>query len=258
MAKKIRIGILLFILLTVVVGNWQTRTRAMSWETPLNVVVFPINADGKAQTAEYIRNLNDQNFEAIVLFMREEARQYHLRLTSPVDVYLGLQVDSLPPPPPVGGSVPSVILWSLQMRWWAWRNGEHPILTPDIRIYALFHDPSTAKTLKHSVGLQKGMIGVANLFAVPHMAEENNIVITHELLHTLGATDKYDLASNQPLFPLGYAEPQAQPLYPQQFAEIMAARIPLSRSHSVSPFTLGSVIVGPDTAREIGWVSATN
>ena len=37
------------------------------------------------------------------------------------------------------------------------------------------------------------------------------------LLHGFGATDKYDLATGQPLYPKGYAEPALKPLYPQRF-----------------------------------------
>ncbi|NIO43671.1 MAG: hypothetical protein GTO41_28055 [Burkholderiales bacterium] len=85
------------------------------------------------------------------------------------------------------------------------------------------------------------------------MSAENNIIITHELLHTLGATDKYDLATNQPLYPAGYAEPDIRPLYPQQFSEIMGGRIPVSQVRSVPPQTLDAVLVGPQTAAEIGW-----
>ena len=97
--------------------------------------------------------------------------------------------------------------------------------------------------LEHSVGLQKGMIGVANLFAAPHMTEDNNIVITHEVLHTLGATDKYDLTTNLPQYPGGYAEPEATPLLPQRFAEIMGARIPITTSEAQAPTTLDAVVV---------------
>lgn len=254
MAKKIRVAVLLFILLTVAVGAWQARLRTTSWNRALDVVVFPINADGTPETAAYIRSLGNEAFEPIKTFMRDEARDYGIDLLNPVDVYIGPEVEAIPPAPPVGGSVASVVLWSLQMRFWAWRHGEHPILRPDVRIYALLHHPSTTQRLDHSVGLQKGLIGVANLFAVPHMTAENNIIITHELLHTLGATDKYDLKSNQPLYPAGYAEPDLLPLYPQEFAEIMAGRIPLADNESVAPQTLDSVLVGPETAREIGWL----
>ena len=43
----------------------------------------------------------------------------------------------------------------------------------------------------------------------------NDMVIAHELLHTLGATDKYDPVNNAPRFPDGYGDPQQMPLYPQ-------------------------------------------
>lgn len=253
MAKKFRVALLLFVLLTVAIGSWQARVRTTSWERALNVVIFPINADGKNETETYIRSLSDETFEPIRTFMRTEAQHYGVALLNPVDVYLGPQVYAVPPSAPVGGSVPRVMLWSLHMRYWAWRHGKHPVLEPDVKIYALLFHPSTTRQLTHSVGLQKGLIGIAKLFAVPQMTAENDIIITHELLHTLGATDKYDFASNQPLFPAGYAEPAVTPLYPQEFAEIMGGRIPVSADRSVAPETLEQVLVGPETAQEIGW-----
>jgi hypothetical protein len=85
------------------------------------------------------------------------------------------------------------------------------------------------------------------------MAGSNNIVIAHELLHTLGATDKYDLVSGAPLFPSGFADPDRRPLYPQENAEIMAGRRPLSAQDAQMPSSLGAVVVGPATAAEIRW-----
>jgi hypothetical protein len=253
LAKQIRVTILLFVLLTVAVGTWQSRARTTSWKRALNVVVFPINADGMPQTEAYIRTLRDDDFDDIKRFMRNEARQYGINLINPVDVYIGPEIDAIPPLPPVSGSIPVIMLWSLELRYWAWRHGKHPILKPDIRIYALYHHPSTAQQLEHSVGLQKGLIGIANLFAIKRMTSDNNIVITHELLHTLGASDKYDPVSNQPVYPVGYAEPELSPLYPQEFAEIMGGRIPVSQNSSVAPKALDTVLVGPQTADEIGW-----
>ena len=85
------------------------------------------------------------------------------------------------------------------------------------------------------------------------MAGSNSIVIAHELLHTLGATDKYDLASGAPLFPIGFAEPDRNPRYPQEKAEIMAGRRPVSEQDAQMPATLRAVVVGPATAAEIRW-----
>ena len=47
MAKSIRVALLLFVLATVAVGAWQKRTLIQSWERTLDVVVYPINGDGR-------------------------------------------------------------------------------------------------------------------------------------------------------------------------------------------------------------------
>jgi hypothetical protein len=117
----------------------------------------------------------------------------------------------------------------------------------------LYHDPSTLQSLPDSHGLQKGLIGVVHAFAVPSMSGSNSIVITHELLHTLGATDKYGPTDGLPLFPSGFAEPDRKPLYPQDKAEIMAGRRALSAQDAQMPAALSAVVVGPATAAEIRW-----
>jgi hypothetical protein len=95
---------------------------------------------------------------------------------------------------------------------------------------------------------------VVNAFASPALAARNNVVISHEFLHTVGATDKYDPATNLPRYPIGFAEPDRQPLYPQRLAEIMGGRIPLSEHRAVMPQSLAKATIGPLTAREIGWL----
>jgi len=94
---------------------------------------------------------------------------------------------------------------------------------------------------------------VVHAFALATMAGSNNIVIAHELLHTVGATDKYDLATGAPLFPSGYGDRDQVPLYPQQQAEIMAGRRALASGAFEMPGSLREVVVGPETAWEIRW-----
>ncbi len=108
----------------------------------------------------------------------------------------------------------------------------------------------------HSLGLQKGLLGVVYGFADEAQDEQNAIVIAHEVLHTLGATDKYDPRSGLPVFPDGYADPDAQPRHPQEVAEIMAGRIPVSTERAEMPESLADVVVGPRTATEINWIPA--
>jgi len=120
-------------------------------------------------------------------------------------------------------------------------------------MFLLYHDPATLQSVPDSHGMQKGLIGVVHAFALASMAGSNNIVVTHELLHTLGATDKYDPSNGAPLFPTGFAEPDRKPLYPQEKAEIMAGRRALSAEDFQMPATLSAVVVGPATAAEIRW-----
>ena len=158
-------------------------------------------------------------------------------------------------PPPVlepGASLPGRVLWSLKARFYSWR------LTGDklarVRVFMLFHDPDHTFAVPHSLGMQKGLLGIVHAYADPAYDRTNNVVLAHELLHTLGATDKYDPATSQPLFPQGYAEPDATPRHPQRFAEIMGGRIPVSEDEAQMPASLAQAVVGPETAREINWI----
>jgi len=81
----------------------------------------------------------------------------------------------------------------------------------------------------------------------------NNVIVAHELLHTVGAADKYNLATNLPIYPHGFAEPDREPLYPQLKAELMGARVPRSQTRADIPASLIRVVVGPQTALEIRW-----
>jgi hypothetical protein len=97
------------------------------------------------------------------------------------------------------------------------------------------------------------MLGVVHAFAARRAAAPNDVVITHELMHTLGATDKYDPETDAPRFPDGYAEPDRQPLLPQVHAEIMAGRMMISPTTWEMPDSLEAVVMGAQSAREIHW-----
>ena len=97
--------------------------------------------------------------------------------------------------------------------------------------------------LQHSIGLQKGRVGIVNAYGDRRYQGSNAVVIIHELLHTLGATDKYDLSTGRLLYPQGFAEPDKTPLYPQYFAEIMGGKIPVSEIESRMPKKLSQVII---------------
>ena len=138
------------------------------------------------------------------------------------------------------------------MRLWVWdvTSGRDKI-TPDVRVFVRYHNRETLLRLDDSVGLRKGMFGIVNAYASRRLEGQNNVVIAHEFLHTLGASDKYDLATGLPIAPHGYADPDRSPLYPQTRAEIMGGRIPESRGTAMKPMSLRYVVIGPATALEI-------
>ncbi len=253
MARAIRIVLLLLVLATVAQQAWLARSRAVAWVDPLHVRIYPINGDSREATARYLAGLGRSDFAPIEHFFLDESRRHGLSIHQPVRMTLASPLASLPPLPPHAGSAFDVIAWSLHMRWWAWRNASSDADKPQVRLFVLFFDPAHQQALPHSTGLARGMIGLINAFATPAMAGSNNVVIAHELLHTLGASDKYHPATNQPLFPGGYAEPERQPRLPQEYAEIMAGRTPVSATRSEIPEQLDAVRIGPVTAEEIGW-----
>ncbi|MFA6903410.1 MAG: hypothetical protein WC236_10035 [Gallionellaceae bacterium] len=253
MFKIFRIFILLLILAAVALGTWRAKTRSVEWKYTLPVNVYLINGDASDVAAEYMRNLKLSDFKPLEAFMQEEAARYGHASRATIEVRLGGILATQPPAPPQDGSVLKVIFWSLKMRWWAFRHAETKGAGQQVKLFLLYFDPALSNRLAHSTGLQKGLIGRVNVFASRDMASQNNVVIAHEFLHTLGATDKYDLATNQPIFPDGYAIPEQQPLLPQRFAEIMAGRTPLSENKAAIPESLHEVVIGEKTAAEINW-----
>ncbi len=250
--RKLRIAVLLYVLLFVAVASWLSRSAATDWEDTLYVNIYPIKGEDNPVVAEYLETLQADAFRPMERFLEREAQRYGVTLASPLEIALGPTLDIAPPS---AGDRPGwlqVAIWSLRARWWAWRATRNDALpTPDVRLFVSYFTPAEGIVLDPSVGLQKGLIGFVNAFADRRMNGSNNVVITHELLHTLGALDKYDAVTTQPVFPVGYAEPEREPLYPQTRAEIMAGRIPLSPVEAVVPETLADTVIGPFTAVEI-------
>lgn len=254
--RALRIGFLLLVLGAVALDTYLTRVRTTSWESTLRATVYPIVADGQPATREYVDQLRREDFAAIESYLAREAARYGVQLAEPLAIRLAPPLTELPPLPPENRNIPGVAAWSLRLRWWASRReAGQPRPHSQIRLFVLYYDPATQPRVAHSLGMQKGLIGIVHAFASRHMTQTNNVVIAHEVLHTVGATDKYDLATALPHYPDGYAEPDRQPRYPQRKAELMGGRIPLSADSAEIPDALADTVIGPLTAREIGWTA---
>jgi hypothetical protein len=253
MWRKLRVAILLLILATVIQQIWLEKND-LDWKDNFYVAVYPVNADGSAKVNAYLQTLARSDFEPIAAYFVEQAAQYKLGLRRPIELKLGAQVNEIPPAPPLDNSILSTIIWSLKFKYFAWRNSPKVNVKPAIRLYLLYYDPVTHPVLSHSTALNKGRIGRVNLFGDADYAKQNLVIVAHELLHTLNATDKYDLSNTLPIYPNGYAEPNKLPLYPQNLAELMAGRVPISEVKAEIPKSLQHTLIGTVTAREIGWL----
>jgi hypothetical protein len=254
MFKKIRIAILLFILFLVGANAYLTKLRSTDWDQSLAVVIYPVNGDNSPAAAKYINTLERETFRPIEQFVQIEGESYGLSLTDPVLFELAPEVGTLPPPAPFGANIFAIMFWSLKIRYWAWKNDTYEGPLANIKIFVLFFDPQIHKQLDHSLGLKEGHICMVKAFASRHQAARNNVIIAHEMLHTLGATDKYDMQTLQPNYPEGYAGPDQKPLYPQKYGEIMGRAIAISETEFTEPPSLGYTMIGSQTAREIKWI----
>lgn len=252
MFKAIRIAILLLILFFVAVSTWLNQSRSTDWNNSLWVKIYPINADGSDISRRYIESLTVDGFRSIEGFIAREIEKFGHELNQPVRMELGSEITAQPPVLDRSPNPAQVMWWSLKLRWWAASaTSDQDDPAPDVRVFVRYHAPQNDFSLENSVGLQRGMVGVVNAFAARRHAGTNNVIIAHEFLHTLGATDKYDPADGMPSFPNGFAEPDRSPRFPQRFAEIMGGRIAISGNDAVIPQSLKYVVIGDQTAKEI-------
>jgi hypothetical protein len=253
--KVIRITVLALLLVVVAAVTYIDKVRTTSWKQTLWVGIFPMNGDGSAVTERYVESLTVENFAGIETFFASEARRYGIALDRPIRIELYPSPKERPPVLQPRSGPLAAIWWSLKMRLYARHAADVPGRAPShIRVFVLYHDPAVSEQVPHSLGLQKGLVGVVHAFADRSMRGENNIVIAHETMHTVGAIDKYDLESGLPLYPDGYADPAREPRFPQEKAEIMAGRRAVSATDDDMPGDLREEVVGHKTAVEIGWI----
>jgi hypothetical protein len=251
----LRLAILVAVLLFVALGAWLDRARSRDWNDTLRVTVYPIRGSADAGVHAYTAALQAGDFADVESFFVDEAARHGITLEQPVRIRVSHAAKELPPALPGRPGPLTIALWSLRLRYFAARTAwKDPLPAPDIQVFALYSPLGPGSVaMPDSVGLSKGLIALAHLYGDAAAAGSNQVVLVHEMLHTLGATDKYDPATGQPLTPAGLGEPDRQPLYPQDFGEIMAGRIASSARDAVIADSLEQMLVGPMTALEIGW-----
>lgn len=254
MFRKIRITVLTLILAYVSVGAYVDTHH--NWDAETVVVLHPINASEDEVTQKFIDTLKEEDFDIIERFITENGLKYRSKETR-FKVLLGGQVYRHPklPNEEIASSIPKTMLWSLQFRYFGLRNTQKIDLKAATVVYLNYYNPTKIKTeLTRSTALEQGRIAVVNLYADAKHHEFSKGVILHELLHTFGAEDRYDPYQGSPMYPVGYAEPDKQPLYPQDKAEIMGGYIPLNDQDFIIVDHIDKFVMNEITARELGWL----
>ncbi len=228
---------------------------AEDWSGVVSIKVIPVIADNSLQTRAFVKSLKPKDFSEVDRYLTESAKQYGLDLSNVIDLELESPIESVPPSlPEAGAGRLAQALWSLRLRWWAWQNQLDDHEDYHIRLYMLYQSPAQGVRLAHSTGLRNGLIGLINARAIKLNKRFHNVVLTHELLHIFGASDKYNLTTGEPFYPEGYVLPNAQPRWPQQHAEIMGRAKALSQTRFEVAERLSHTRISELTASEIGWV----
>jgi hypothetical protein len=259
---QVRVAILGGILLLVIayaLHDVQRRRARTEWLTQLRVgvVLLELDQSGERLEPDLLPNLA-RNLERLEQRLNDEFRRYHpggadmFRLSA----YGPLSVSEAPP------SIDTDSAWGLiQQTYQLWRYthkmnsaAQVPSSAFDSIIYVVA-EPVQNEELKFVEGFsqQGGSVGVTRIQLDASTTDLCLFVVGHELMHTLGATDKYDAAGHT-LIPEGLANPEQVPLYPQTQAELMARNRVLSLDKERIPETLDELRVGMWTAREVGWL----
>jgi len=254
----LRVSILLTILLGVVLYAWRdidSRAARKDWSRPLTVAIVVIAAEPLDPTL--VDRLRERS-PTLEGRLTQEMRRYGSELSRPFsfEVFGPVTVEGPPPELPTSESFSDAVQFSFALKRYAGRADDAAKIGSrrfDSCIYLVAKPPAT-KTRKAVEGLSQlgGRLGLVKVDLDSSMIDFAFFVIAHELFHTLGASDKYDTVGN-PVVPSGLPEPDRQPRFPQRFAEIMARHRAVDAQRSVPPESLGELMVGIETAREIGW-----
>jgi len=254
---RVRVTVLLAVLAGVLLFAWRdvrSRHERTTWERPLSVALVLVREGpvGHAAVAAFRSRV-----PALEARLTEERRRYRPDAMHPFAFTFAGPVDLGASPPHAAGEGP---IAAAQHAWamWRWTRKVDALAgldsgAFDSRIYVAARPPaSEEREMVEGESEEGGRVGVVEVELDDSMADLALFVATHELFHTLGATDKYD-ESGRTLVPAGLAEPDRVPRLPQAYAEVMARNRPVEPGVEVPPESLAELAVGPETAAEVGW-----
>ncbi len=194
-----------------------------------------------------------------IVFFAREAKRYGIELDDPVKTRLRPELRERPPQRAPDASIPMTMLWSLKLRFWAWRVSGHVAEPEDIRMFVLYHDPALTPVVPHSLGLPQGTHRRGLRLRDPrHGRRQRRGHRARAAAHAAEPRTSTIRAPTAPSFPDGYGDPGQVPLYPQATAELMAGRRMLSATPGNSQAVWTRWSSGPATALEIRWLKSAH
>jgi hypothetical protein len=255
---RIRVGILLTILVGVVLWAWRdvrSRRARTDWNHTLGVAIVVVRTSALDEQAVALFR---KRASALEDRLADEMRRHHPGAPRPFALTVLGPVDGVDPPTIEGDGIVAAAQHSMDLWKYTGDIDARASLAAsayDSRIYVAVRAPaSEARQMVEGDSEDGGRVGTVRVELDPSMVDFAWFVVAHELLHTLGATDKYD-ASGRVVIPDGLAEPDAAPRYPQRFADVMTRGRPVSATEESLPAALDELAIGPATAREIGWLA---
>jgi hypothetical protein len=254
--RRIRTAVLLSLL--VVTAAWGATTayrrRARSsWDRPLQVGIVLLAPDGTVDVEAWrsgAARLSDR--------MGEEMRRWRGRGDDPFQISVVGPVAwdrPLPFTPPTSSFLDRA--WHAIEVWRTVREIDDAAGGVaggfDVRVF-LLTEPGRGDRVgfAEGSGARNGEVAFVRAspgrdLAIPLQA------VGHEILHTVGASDKYD-EQGHASEPEGLADPGRVPRYPQDHAEWMAGEVAIGPGRGRVPESIDELRVGAATASEIGWV----
>ena len=257
----IRVAVLLAILAGVLLYAWgdiRQRELRTDWTRTLRVAVVLVPLERLDESAVSTLSTRTAALEERLAIEMQRYRQG----PRPFSVELVAASRRAHEPPPVPPTEPDDWWGTLQFNWqlrrWTSRVDDEAALDADVfdaRIYLAANDGQGNRTLNvEGVGQQGGRVGVVQIDLAASMVDVTLFVAAHELFHILGASDKYT-ADGHVSVPDGLADPDREPRYPQDGAELMARHRALSADKAVMPESLDELRIGRATAREVRWLN---
>jgi hypothetical protein len=253
--QRLRVMALLAVLLTVSAWGGATMLRREGrtrWGRPLEVGIVelvarpaPPGADPLVAELPRMEAWLSHEFHR---FRPEGPEPFHLTVLGPVGL------DALPPLPPSEGSEVErgryvVALDGLRKEIEA-QTGQS-MRRFDLVLY-LRLTPAAEEDARfvEGAGAAGGDFGMVAATLLDRAAVLTQVALLHELLHLVGATDKYD-AQGHAVGAEGLAEPSLG--LHQRRAELMVGEVPTGPSQGRLAQSLDEVSVGAATAREVRW-----